>query len=210
MLSSSSTALAVIRADRVLTTVTAPDIPDPVGLVSTLVGAGLRAVELTYSTLGVLEAVATAATVADAALGVGGITTREQAEGAIEVGARFLVTPTVRPEIVEVAVAHTIPVIMGAYTPTEVAAAAELGAAAVKIFSARALGPDYVEDLLGPFPHLFLIPAGGVTARNARAYLRAGAIAVGVDTEVITALDVETANWSHVRSRTTRFLRSLV
>lgn len=207
--SSSSRAVAVIRADRALTVVRAPEIPDPAALAATLAGAGLRAVELTFTTPGVLDAIGKARAATDAVIGVGTVTTRAQAEAAIEVGAEFLVTPTVRPEVADVGIEHSIPVVMGAFTPTEVATAAELGAAAVKIFPARALGPAYLKDLLGPFPYLFLIPSGGVNARNARDYLTAGAIAVTAGTDVVAPADVVAARWSHIGSQAARFVRSL-
>ncbi|MGW4635239.1 bifunctional 4-hydroxy-2-oxoglutarate aldolase/2-dehydro-3-deoxy-phosphogluconate aldolase [Nocardia sp. NPDC004415] len=209
LLSSSSPALAVIRADRALTVVRAPEIPDPAALATALAGAGLRAVELTFTTLGVLDAVGKAAAVTDAVIGVGTVTTPAQAEAAIEVGARFLVTPALRPKVAEVAVEHGIPVIMGAFTPTEVLAAVELGAAAVKIFPARALGPAYLKDLLGPFPDIFLIPSGGVNSHNARDFLQAGAIAVTAGTEVVAPADVANAHWSRIGSRAARFVHSL-
>ncbi|MBW0271903.1 2-dehydro-3-deoxyphosphogluconate aldolase [Nocardia sp. MH4] len=207
--SSSSEALAVIRADRALTVVRAPAIPDPVALAEALAGAGIRAVELTFTTLGVLDAVRKASAVSAAVIGVGTVTTRDQAEAAIEVGAKFLVTPALRPEVAEVAIAHGIPVVMGAFTPSEVLAAVEMGAAAVKIFPARALGPAYLKDLLGPFPHVFLIPSGGVNSHNARDFLRAGAIAVTAGTEVVAPLDVASSRWSHIGSKAARFVHSL-
>ncbi|WP_278265874.1 bifunctional 4-hydroxy-2-oxoglutarate aldolase/2-dehydro-3-deoxy-phosphogluconate aldolase [Nocardia sp. AG03] len=209
LLSSSSPALAVIRADRALTVVRAPEIPDPAAMATALAGAGLRAVELTFTTLGVLDAISTASAVTDAVIGVGTVTTPAQAEAAIEVGARFLVTPALRPKVADVAVAHGIPVIMGAFTPTEVLEAVELGAAAVKIFPARALGPAYLKDLLGPFPEVFLIPSGGVNSHNARDFLQAGAIAVTAGTEVVAPADVTNAHWSRIGSRAARFVHSL-
>ncbi|TCJ93155.1 bifunctional 4-hydroxy-2-oxoglutarate aldolase/2-dehydro-3-deoxy-phosphogluconate aldolase [Nocardia alba] len=209
LLSSSSEVMNVIRADRARAVVRAPVIGDPAALAQVLAGAGLRAVELTFTTLGVLDAITKATAVTDAVIGVGAVTTRAQAEAAIEVGARFLATPALRPEVAEVAVAHSIPVIMGAFTPSEVLAAAELGAAAVEIFPARVLGPQYFEDLLGQFPHMSLIPFGGVNSHNARDFLHAGAIAVTAGTEVVAPTDVEAARWSHIGSKAAHFVHSL-
>ncbi|MFC4123447.1 bifunctional 4-hydroxy-2-oxoglutarate aldolase/2-dehydro-3-deoxy-phosphogluconate aldolase [Nocardia rhizosphaerae] len=208
LLSSSSEAMAVIRADRALTVVRAPEIPDPVALAETLAGAGIRAVELTFTTLGVLDAVRRASASA-AIVGVGTVTTRAQAEAAVDAGARFLVTPALRTEVAEVAVAHQVPVVMGAFTPSEVLTAVELGAAAVKIFPARALGPAYLQDLHGPFPHVHLIPSGGVNAGNARDYLRAGAVAVTAGTDVVAPADVVSSRWSRIGANAERFVHSL-
>ena len=118
-------------------------------------------------------------------VGVGTVLTADQADDAIDAGAQFLVTPSVSEGVASVAAARDVPVIMGALSPTEVRAALDLGAAAVKIFPARAVGPDYLRDLHGPFPAIPLIPSGGVNAGNAAAYLRAGAVAVTAGTDVV-------------------------
>ena len=69
--------------------------------------------------------------------------------------------------------------------PTEVSSALDLGAAAVKIFPAGALGPGYFKDLRGPFPDVALIPSGGVNAGNAADFLARGAVAVSAGTDVV-------------------------
>ncbi|GGK67338.1 bifunctional 4-hydroxy-2-oxoglutarate aldolase/2-dehydro-3-deoxy-phosphogluconate aldolase [Nocardia camponoti] len=203
-------AMEVIRADRALTVVRAPvPISDPIALAESLAGAGIRAVELTFTTPDALDAVRAAAKVADAVIGIGTVVTREQAEQAIDAGARFLVTPALRPEVAELAVAQGVPVVMGAFTPSEVLAAIDMGAAAVKIFPARALGPTYLKDLRGPFPDVALIPSGGVNSGNAREFLRAGAIAVTAGTEVVAPSDVADARWSAIATQAHRFVHSL-
>lgn len=204
-----TTALDIIRADRVLTVVRAPVIPDPVALAETLAGSGIRALELTFTTPGVLGYLGAAAAAEHAVLGVGTVLTGEQARAAIDSGARFLVTPGLRPKVAEVAVARDIPVVMGAFTPSEVLQALDLGAAAVKIFPARALGPGYLKDLRGPFPEVALIPSGGVNAGNAAEFLAAGAVAVTAGTDVVAPADVAAGRWSEIATRATSFVRSM-
>ncbi|QIS11178.1 bifunctional 4-hydroxy-2-oxoglutarate aldolase/2-dehydro-3-deoxy-phosphogluconate aldolase [Nocardia arthritidis] len=204
-----TTALDIIRADRVLTVVRAPHIPDPVALAEALAHSGIRTLELTFTTPGVLDYLKRAGAAADALLGVGTVLTGEQARAAIDNGARFLVTPGLRAEVAEVAVAREIPVIMGAFTPTEVLQALDLGAAAVKIFPARALGPGYLKDLRGPFPDVALIPSGGVNAGNAADFLANGAVAVTAGTDVVAPADVAAGRWSDIASRAAAFVRSM-
>jgi 2-dehydro-3-deoxyphosphogluconate aldolase/(4S)-4-hydroxy-2-oxoglutarate aldolase len=202
-------AFEVIRADRVLCVVRASAIPDPAALADALAWSGIRALELTFTTPGVLDYLSAAAATEAAVLGVGTVLHADQAEAAIDHGARFLVTPGVRAEVAAVAAQHDIPVIMGAFTPTEVLTALDLGAAAVKIFPARALGPGYLKDLRGPFPDVALIPSGGVNAGNAAEFLVNGAVAVTAGTDVVAPSDVAAGRWSDIASRAASFVRSM-
>jgi 2-dehydro-3-deoxyphosphogluconate aldolase / (4S)-4-hydroxy-2-oxoglutarate aldolase len=118
-------------------------------------------------------------------VGAGTVTTAEDAEGAINAGASFLISPGLHGEVVERAAAAGIPYIPGALTPTEVHACAVAGARMIKLFPASRLGPAYVRDLLGPFPDLRLLPTGGIDASNARGFLAAGAVAVAVASALV-------------------------
>ena len=112
--------------------------------------------------------------------GAGTVMSVGEAEVAVDAGAAFLVSPHTDFEIVRWAVDRAIPMIPGAFTPTEVASAWRAGVAAVKIFPASLVGPGILNALRGPFGGLPLVPTGGITAENARSYLDAGAIAVGI------------------------------
>ncbi|MEC3919815.1 bifunctional 4-hydroxy-2-oxoglutarate aldolase/2-dehydro-3-deoxy-phosphogluconate aldolase [Nocardia sp. CDC160] len=204
-----SPALRAILADRALTVVRAPEIPDPAALAGALAGAGIRAVELTFTTPGVVDAIRAIADAGVGIIGAGTVLTRGQAESAIEAGARFLVTPGLTEEVAEVAARREIPVVMGAFTPSEVMRAMELGAAAVKIFPARALGPGYLKDLRGPFPDVRLIPSGGVNAGNAADFLAHGAVAVTAGTDVVPPAAVAAGEWAEIASRAAAFVRAL-
>lgn len=201
-------AVQTILDDRALAVVRAPSISDPAALADALARGGIRAVELTFTTPGVLELLRIAAD-AGATIGAGTVLTTEQARSAIDSGAQFLVTPGLRPEVAEIASARGIPVMMGALTPTEVMNAIDLGAAAVKIFPARALGPGYFKDLLGPLPDARLVPSGGVNASNAADFLAFGAVAVTAGTDVVSPAAVESGDWAGITSRAQVFVESL-
>jgi 2-dehydro-3-deoxyphosphogluconate aldolase / (4S)-4-hydroxy-2-oxoglutarate aldolase len=202
-------ALQVIAEDRAVTVVRASQPFDVGSLVTALATGGLRAVELTLTTPGILARLAGASIDDGAVIGVGTVLTAEDAEAAIDAGAQFLVTPAVRESVAGVAAARNVPVIMGAYTPTEVMAAVDLGAAAVKIFPARATGPDYLRDLHGPFPGLALIPSGGINAGNAASYLAAGATAVTAGTDVVAPDLLDAANWTVITDRARGFVAAI-
>lgn len=204
--------LQTVTADRALTVVRAAAIPDVTALAGALVAGGIRTLELTFTTPNVLRYVTEAAGSADrtgVVIGVGTVMSAADAQAAIDAGARFVVTPGLRPEVAAVAVAAGIPVFPGALTPTEVAAAVDLGAAAVKIFPARAFGPRYLKDLHGPYPAVPLLPSGGVDETNAAEYLAAGAVAVCAGTSVVPPAAVQAGEWVDIRSRAERFVAAL-
>lgn len=201
-----------LEADRTLAVVRAPLIPDAAELCHALADAGIRSVELTFTTPDVLKHVRRAADTAakhGAAVGIGTVMTAEQAKAAIDAGARFLVTPGLRPEVAAVAAAAGIPFSLGAMTPTEVAQALDLGSAAVKIFPARQLGPAYLKDLQGPYPGIRLLPSGGIDASNAKSYLDAGAAAVCCGTSVVPPSAVAAGDWADISARAAAFTATL-
>lgn len=206
------TALDVLRSDRVLSVVRAETIPDAADLCHAIAAGGIRTVELTFTTPGVLDHLRSCADSASGAgitLGVGTVLTADQARAAIDAGARFLVTPGLRPEVAEVATTRSVPVFLGALTPTEVAQAVDLGSAAVKIFPAGSMGPKYLSDLRGPYPDVELLPSGGINEGNARSYLEAGALAVCAGTGVVPPAYVAAGNWAEITSRASNFVAAL-
>jgi 2-dehydro-3-deoxyphosphogluconate aldolase/(4S)-4-hydroxy-2-oxoglutarate aldolase len=125
-------------------------------------------------------------------LGSGTVTTADQAEATIEAGAEFVVSPSFHPDVIAVTKAHRKLSIPGALTPTEVITAWNAGADYVKVFPCSAMGgASYLKSLLAPFPHLKLIPTGGVTHHTAASFLEAGARALGVGSDLVnlTAID---------------------
>jgi 2-dehydro-3-deoxyphosphogluconate aldolase/(4S)-4-hydroxy-2-oxoglutarate aldolase len=195
-----------LAADRVIAVIRAPRIPDATGLCAALEEGGIRWVEFTFTTPGVATHLRHAAASGSCRVGAGTVMTATEAREAIDAGASYLVTPGCRPAVAHVANEAGIPVIMGAFTPTEVAHALDLGAAAVKIFPARTLGPRYFKDLMGPFPGVPLVASGGVNAANAGGFLEAGARAVCAGSEVVPPAAVAVADWPAITERARDFV----
>jgi 2-dehydro-3-deoxyphosphogluconate aldolase / (4S)-4-hydroxy-2-oxoglutarate aldolase len=119
-------------------------------------------------------------------VGAGTICNAQQARESIDAGARFLVSPGLAVAVLEVARTLGVPAIPGALTPTEVMAAAEAGAKAIKIFPCGSVGgAKYIKALRGPFPELDFIPTGGVNPGNVAEFFAAGAFAVGMGSDLI-------------------------
>lgn len=177
--------LATIRADRIVAIVRV-DRPDD-GIAEALAAGGIRAIEVSLLSRGALPAIAHWADRYGNALviGAGTVVTAEQACAAVSVGARYLVSPCYDEEVDAEARAAGVLYVAGALTPTEVQRALAAGHQLVKLFPAERLGPGYVRDLLGPFPHAALVPTGGIDLDNARAFLDAGAAAIAVGSSLV-------------------------
>jgi 2-dehydro-3-deoxyphosphogluconate aldolase/(4S)-4-hydroxy-2-oxoglutarate aldolase len=167
-----------LQAEQLVAIVRAPEADDAVRVGRTLLGAGIRLIEVTLTTRDALSAIETLRddAPADAMIGAGTVLTAVQARNAVAAGAQFLVTPA----ITEAVTGAEVPVLAGAYTPTEAYHAMAAGATAVKLFPASAGGPSYLKALRDPFPTLPFVPVGGVTIDLIAPYLIAGAVAVGV------------------------------
>lgn len=161
--------------------------PAVIPVIDALVEGGIRVLELTVESRGALANLEKAVTErADQVLiGAGTVLDAATARAAINAGAEFIVTPTVSVEVIETAHRYGKAVFPGAFTPTEILTAYTAGAEAVKVFPAVTLGPDYLKQLKGPLGHIPLVPTGGIDANNAGAYIRAGALAVGVGGSLI-------------------------
>ncbi len=126
-----------------------------------------------------------ARTNSDFLIGAGTVLNAKQAEICIDAGARFLVSPGLSSEVLRTAAKHNVLAIPGAFTPTEVMAARELGADVIKIFPCGSGGgPSHIKALRAPFPECRFIPTGGVTLKNAEEYFAAGAFALGIGAEL--------------------------
>jgi 2-dehydro-3-deoxyphosphogluconate aldolase/(4S)-4-hydroxy-2-oxoglutarate aldolase len=131
------------------------------------------------TTPGALRAIEEASGKVDGVLmGAGTVLDGPTARQAILAGAEFLVTPTVELDVIEMAHRYGVVIIAGAMTPTEILTAWEAGADMVKVFPANVLGPGYLKAVHGPLPQIPLVPTGGVTAKTAGEFIRAGAAVV--------------------------------
>jgi len=171
-----------LTASKVIAVLRASDASALAPVCDVLVEEGILSLELTLTTPGLLDALPELVDrYADSAeIGVGTILSEQEAQRALESGARFLVTPTMNLPVVGLAVERQIAVFPGGLTPTELAAGWDAGATAVKIFPAQTVGAGYLKHLRGPFPDLEAIPSGGVDLDATGEWLGAGAVAVSI------------------------------
>lgn len=175
-----------LHEHRLVAIVRGPDPEAALHTVLTLFDAGVQLVEVSLTTADADTVISRARKELgpQALLGCGTVVTAEDATRAADAGAGFVVTPALGPGIAA-SRDRGLPVIGGAFTPSEMVEAMARGAEAVKLFPASLAGPGYVRALRDPFPDLAIVPVGGIDAAQARAYLAAGAAAVGVGSPLI-------------------------
>ena len=157
-------------------------------VVEAMMAGGVTVVEVTMTVPGAVELLRELRKEYGARLllGAGTVTTAAQAEATIEAGAEFVVSPSLHPAVIETTKKLGKVSIPGALTPTEAITAWDAGADYVKIFPCSAVGgASYLKALLAPFPHLKLIPTGGVTLQTAEGFLSAGARALGIGSDLV-------------------------
>jgi 2-dehydro-3-deoxyphosphogluconate aldolase/(4S)-4-hydroxy-2-oxoglutarate aldolase len=153
--------------------------PERVG--TAVIEGGVDVVEVPLNVPGALSAISSlVARFPDALVGAGTVMSAGEAVAALDAGARFLLSPVLRTEVVEAAHAAGAAAVPGAFTPTEIDACIRAAADLVKLFPADRLSPADLRTLLAALPDARLLPTGGITAANAADWLAAGAVAVGV------------------------------
>ncbi|MBP6178338.1 MAG: bifunctional 4-hydroxy-2-oxoglutarate aldolase/2-dehydro-3-deoxy-phosphogluconate aldolase [Anaerolineales bacterium] len=182
------TAIQQILEKKVVAVVRLENYNRAVDVARALAAGGVNVLEFTLTGQGATDAVtATRKALGDSVcVGVGTVLSAEQAEAAIDAGAEFLVTPAVRKQVIAVSVKRQTLVLCGGMTPTELLEAHEAGAEMVKVFPAQLGGPKFIKDVLAPMPFLKMVPTGGVSPENARDYLAAGAVAVGIGGNLVS------------------------
>jgi len=157
-------------------------------LVEALVAGGITVMEVTMTVPGAVELLGLLKKEYGdrLLLGSGTVTSAEQAQATIDAGAEFVVSPSLHRDVIRVTKDNKKVSCPGALTPTEAITAWEAGADYVKIFPCSAVGgASYLKSLLAPFPHLKLIPTGGVTLQTAESFIKAGAKALGIGSDLV-------------------------
>lgn len=143
-------------------------------------------------------------------IGTGTLLKLEEVEDAIACGAQFLFTPHVNPTLIKAAVDGGVPIIPGALSPTEIVTAWQAGASCVKVFPVEAVGgAKYIQSLQGPLGDIPLIPTGGVTLENAKEFIQAGAIAVGLSGSLFPKHLVAAGKWEAMQKLAQNLMHGL-
>lgn len=164
---------------------------------------GVKCIEITMTVPGAVEVIRTLASTmpADVLIGAGTVTTPQIAGDVIAAGAQFVVSPVLNLEVISLCKEKNIACMPGCYTPTEIFTAWSAGADVCKVFPATSLGPKYFKDLSGPFPHIKLMPTGGVTIDNVGEWIAAGAVAVGIGSDLLDKKAIDEGKYEVLTER---------
>lgn len=162
-----------IRKYRIVPVVAINKIEDAIPTMEALVKGGLPVAEITFRTACAKDAIKLAIEkFPEALIGAGTVINAKQAEEAISVGAKFIVSPGLSSSVFEVCKAHNVPYLPGCVTPTEIMEALEFGLTTLKFFPASNYGGlKTIKALNGPFPQITFMPTGGVNEENILEYL---------------------------------------
>jgi 2-dehydro-3-deoxyphosphogluconate aldolase / (4S)-4-hydroxy-2-oxoglutarate aldolase len=177
-------------------------------VIDALADGGVRALEVTMTVPGAIDLIRDLASTLseDFLLGAGTVLDPQTAARVVDAGARFVVSPVLRPAIIDVCHRLDVPALPGCFSPTEILTAWEMGADIVKVFPATTLGPGFFSDVRAPLPQLKLMPTGGVTLGNAGDWIRAGAVAVGVGTALLDRAAIAAGHYSVLRDNAARII----
>lgn len=172
-----------------------------------VLAGGVRVIEVTMTTPGALDVVreATKKLEAGVLFGVGSVLDPETARAAVLAGAQFVVCPTLNLGTIEICRRYSIPVIPGAYTPTEILTAWEAGADVVKVFPASIGGSAYIKAIKAPLPQIRLAAVGGVDLKNTADFFRAGVDVIGVGGELVNQKLLDTRSFTEITERARGF-----
>jgi len=176
-----------------------------------LVAGGIRFIEIALNSPNAIKGIAQLAEDVDREvhIGAGTVLNVQAAKEAIAAGATYLIAPNVNPEVITFAVNREVECWPGAFTPTEIANAVELGASAVKVFPISFVGPRYLEAIRGPLNQIPFIAVGGVRVDQFSAYLRAGAIAVGVGNHLLEPTLIRSGRFDQLSQRARQFVEKV-
>lgn len=196
-----------IHTERVIALIRADSSNSLVECARALAAGGLTCIELTMTTPGAIELCARVSReLPGVLLGLGTVLDPDTARRGIDAGAKFIVTPAVRPAVIEACLAAGVPILGGALTPTEICTAWDLGVDVVKIFPAEFFGPAYIKSIKAPFPEIQVMPTGGVTPENVRDFLNNGAFATAAGSSLVAAASLKAGHWDAITARARQFV----
>ena len=203
--------LKLLRSERAIAVIRAPEMELGRQMALAVAAGGIKLIEITWNSDRAGELIGNLrAELPDCRIGSGTLLDVLQLREAIAAGAQFLFTPHVNPVLIDAAVEAFVPIIPGAMSPTEIVTAHQAGASCVKVFPISAVGGvSYIKSLQAPLGQIPLIPTGGVTLENAKEFIKAGAIAVGLAGELFPQKLVQLGDWESIRYKAYRLRENL-
>lgn len=201
----------ILREQKAIAVIRSPKLTIGLGMAEAVAAGGIKLIEVTWNSHQPQKLISQLrARLPHCIIGAGTILNYSQLQDAIACGAQFLFAPHFDPQLLQKAIIHEIPFVPGVLSPTEIVHAWQAGATACKVFPIKTVGgADYIKNIQGPLGQIPLIPTGGVTIDNARSMLAAGAIAVGLSSNLFLPSLVREQNWQAITHRTQSLITNI-
>ncbi|ADN69071.1 bifunctional 4-hydroxy-2-oxoglutarate aldolase/2-dehydro-3-deoxy-phosphogluconate aldolase [Mycoplasmopsis fermentans] len=180
----SLSALDLIKKEKLIAVIRYNSYEEAKKAIETCIKGGIKIIEITLTTPEALKLIKEFSK-SKVLIGAGTVVSHEDAYKSVKSGAKFLVSPHFSDSVNEVSQISEIPYLAGVMTPTEAISAYRQGSKLLKVFPSEIVGPNFISGLLKPFPFLELMPSGGVNLDNAAAWLKSGAKAISVGSNLL-------------------------
>jgi len=194
------TVLEAVRSTGIVAVVRMEDSSKVLPCCEAILDGGIDCLEITMTVPGALEQIAAVSETfgESVTLGVGSVLDDETIKRSVDAGARYVVSPVYKPGMIKTCHSLDVPIMPGAFTPTEIQDAHENGADVIKVFPAAFFGPKYIKAVKAPLPHLRLMPTGGVSVDNADEWIKAGSFALGVGSSLVDKKAIAESRFSDI------------
>jgi len=174
------------------------------------INSGLKALEITMNTENAPQLIKLMIEASEGkfAVGAGTVLNTDELDQAIHAGASFIVTPTVQNEVIRSCVSQKIPCFPGAFTPTEILQAWNLGASMIKVFPSSIVGPKYFTEIKGPLNHIKLLACGGVSKETLPEFFKSGADGAAFGGSIFKKSYLKESNYSSITDELKAFINS--
>lgn len=202
--------LSLVQKHRAIGVIRAPNFSIGQNLAHAISGS-LKLIEITWDSESPTKLIQQlSADLPDCVIGTGTIFSVADLKAAIAAGAQYVFTPHTDFDLIAIARRAEIPIVCGALTPTEIITAWRAGASSVKVFPVQSVGgASYIQNLRSPLAHVPMIPTGGVTIQNAKEFIQAGAIGVGISSGLFPKAAIDAQNWNGIQQQAQVLMQSL-
>lgn len=171
---------------------------------------GIKCIEITMTVPGAVKIIndLSRSVGSDVIIGAGTVIDANTANNVIDAGAKFVVGPVVDLDMIQTCVNRNVVCMPGCFTPTEILKGWQAGGDIIKVFPATSVGPKYFKDITGPFPEIRLMPTGGVTIDNVGEWVKAGAVAVGIGSDLLNMHIIEEKRYDELTERAARVVKN--
>jgi 2-dehydro-3-deoxyphosphogluconate aldolase / (4S)-4-hydroxy-2-oxoglutarate aldolase len=203
--------LSLVQAQKAIAVIRAPQLETGIAMAKAVAAGGMKLIEITWNSVEPMKLIHSLhSELPDCLIGAGTLLVQDDLQAAIDVGADFLFTPHTDRSLIQTAIQQRVPIIPGALSPTEIVTAWQAGASCVKVFPIQAVGgAEYIRHLRGPLGQIPLIPTGGVTLDNAKGFIDAGAVAVGLAGQLFPQQAIIDQDWAQIREQASRLMQTL-